>query len=178
MVPLHGVHRLQKVLFQKGHDGGDLRLGPLPVLRGEGVDRQVLHADVLAVGGDAAEGLRPCLVAGGAGKALPCGPAAVAVHDDGDMPGQTGEVRLWPRRFGLFRKEGHRGRSFVSFYGEKPSAGVSPPTGGEIKSNPFLGRLCRFKNTPRPASTPARRMQPGRSSLHQAALPLDGTTPP
>ena len=111
-VPLHLPDGLQQVLFQKPHDGRHLRRRPLPVLGGKGVDGEVVDADVLAVGGDDAEGLRPGGVAGGAGKALPCGPAAVAVHDDGDVPGQTGEVHLCLCRLGFFREEGH-GRSLL-----------------------------------------------------------------
>ena len=52
MVPLHSVHGFQQILLQKRHDSGDLCLRARPVFRGKGVDRQVLDADVLAVGGD------------------------------------------------------------------------------------------------------------------------------
>ena len=89
MVPLHAVHCLQQVLLEKRHDGGDLRLRALPVLRGEGVDREVLDADVLAVRCDAAEGLGSHLVSRGAGQAPLGGPAAVAIHDNGNVTGRS-----------------------------------------------------------------------------------------
>ncbi len=83
IIPLHGLDGLQQIPLQQLHDGVHLLLRPLPVLGGEGVDRQVLDADVPAVGGDGAEGLRPGGVAGLARQATAFGPAAVPVHDDG-----------------------------------------------------------------------------------------------
>ena len=94
VVPLHAVHCLQQVLLEKRHDGGDLRLRALPVLRGEGVDREVLDADVLAVRRDAAEGLGSHLVSRGAGQAPLGGPAAIAIHDNGNVTGQVGHIHL------------------------------------------------------------------------------------
>ena len=85
MVPLHSVHGFQQILLQKRHDSGDLCLRALPVFRGKGVDRQVLDADVLAVGGDPAEGLRPRLMPRGARQPPLGGPAAIAVHNNRNM---------------------------------------------------------------------------------------------
>ena len=97
VVLLHGADGLIQILGQQLHDGAHFLLRPLPVLGGEGVDRQVLHADVLAVGGDFAEILRPHHVSRGAGQAAALGPAAVAIQYDGNMAGK-GRPGLLPRR--------------------------------------------------------------------------------
>ena len=85
MVGLHLVDGLVQVFFKQAHDGLHLVRRALPVFRGEGVDRQILHADVLAVGRDAAEGLAAGRVTGSARKAALLCPAAIAVHNDGDV---------------------------------------------------------------------------------------------
>ena len=72
---------------EEAHEGLDLVLGALPVLDGEGVEREVADAGVAAVAEDAADGLAAGAVALGAGEAAGLRPAAVAVHDDGDVAG-------------------------------------------------------------------------------------------
>ena len=89
VVALHRVDGLAQVLLQKAHDGLDLVGRALPVLGGEGVDRQILHADILAVGRDLAEILRPDGVPRRAGKTAASGPAAVAVQNNGNMAGRS-----------------------------------------------------------------------------------------
>ena len=89
---------LDEGLRKKMHEKVYLGLRTRPVLGREGVHGQVFQTDLLAVGGDGAEVLRPRGVAGGAGQAALFGPAAVAVHDDGDVPGQMVEVHLRPGR--------------------------------------------------------------------------------
>ena len=95
VIALHSVHGFQQILLQKRHDSGDLCLRALPVFRGKGVDRQVLDADVLAVGGDPAEGLRPRLMSRGAWQPPLGGPAAIAVHNNRNMARWAGSP---PRR--------------------------------------------------------------------------------
>ena len=89
MVLLHFVDGLVQVFFKQRHDGLHLVLRALPVFRGERVDRQVLDAEIFAVGGDTAERFRACRMAHLARQTALFCPAAVAVHDDGDMPGQS-----------------------------------------------------------------------------------------
>ena len=95
-VPLHLADGLQQILFQQTHDGGDLLRRALPVLGGEGIHGEIVQTDLLAIGGDAAEGLCPGGVTGGAGQPPALGPPAVAVHDDGDVPGQVVKIYLGP----------------------------------------------------------------------------------
>ena len=102
-VPLHLSDGLQEILFQQPHDGSHLLRRTLPVFGGKGVYRQILQSDLLAVGGNGAEGLRPGGVSGGAGQAPLPGPTAVSIHDDGDVAGQAGQIRLDLLRW--FKKE-------------------------------------------------------------------------
>ena len=95
---------LIQVLLQQTHNGVHFLLGPLPVLGGKGVDRQIFDADLLAVVADLAEGLRPGGVAHGAGHAPLLGPPAVAVHDDGNVGGDAAEINL---RYLLSTKDSH-----------------------------------------------------------------------
>ena len=85
MVGLHLVDGLVQIFFKQAHDGLHLVRRALPVFRGEGVDRQILHADGLTVGRAAAEGLAAGRVTGSARKAALLCPAAIAVHNDGDV---------------------------------------------------------------------------------------------
>ena len=103
----HGVDSFPQILLQQAHDGIHLIGGPLPVLCGKGVYRQVFHSQFLAVGGDVAEHLCPRLVPHRAGQAAFFRPAAVAVHNNSDMAGKAAPVHL-PRRMGRFlRKQSH-----------------------------------------------------------------------
>ncbi len=67
----------------------------LPVLRGEGVEREVLHAHLDTALEDVHDDALTDLVALGAGQAPLLRPAAVAVHHDGDVLGHqlTGDLR-------------------------------------------------------------------------------------
>src|SRR5699024_7898104 len=91
---LHRLHGLAQVLAEQVHDRLDLLARALPVLRREGVDRQILNAYVLAVGGDSAESLRPRGVARRPGKAALFCPPAVAVQYDGNVAGEPDILRL------------------------------------------------------------------------------------
>ena len=59
--------------------------GPVPVLGAEGVDRDLLDAEVERVLEHAAQRLGACPVPRGHGQAPALRPAAVAVHDDGEV---------------------------------------------------------------------------------------------
>ncbi len=96
------------VLLEQVHQRPDLEPRALPVLHREGVEGEHLEAeagrrlDRLAHRGDA----RP--VPFDAGQVARLRPAAVAVHDDGDVARQTAEIE--PANQQLFR--GTRGRKF------------------------------------------------------------------
>jgi len=62
------------------------RLGPLPVLRAERIEGQVLHAVIGKALDHAPDVFRPGPVARDPGQAPLRRPAPVAVHDDGDVP--------------------------------------------------------------------------------------------
>src|SRR6266852_8366257 len=78
-------------LLQGGHEQllerRNLFGGPSPVLRAEGEQGQVFDAAIGARARDSTHRLDPLLVTGDAGKIALLGPAPVAIHDDGDMPG-------------------------------------------------------------------------------------------
>src|SRR5690606_39722262 len=81
---------------------GDLGLGPTPVLRGEGIERQALDPGLARRAQRPPRRLRAGAVAGRTGQPARLRPAAIAVHDDGDVPGhrrrRSGPVRLGPGR--------------------------------------------------------------------------------
>ncbi len=72
------------------------------VEKGEGIDGQVFDAQIVAVGGNAAEGLGAGLMARISLEAPLLGPAAVAIHDDGDVLG-----------YGQFFRKCHKQASFL-----------------------------------------------------------------
>ena len=94
MIPCHFLDGLVEVFAQQTHNGPHFLLGSLPIFRGKGVDGQVIQADVFAVGGDGAEGLRTGGVSGRSGHPPFLGPAAVAIHDDGNVTGQAVKIHL------------------------------------------------------------------------------------
>ena len=89
----------EDLVFQGGqheaHQCGDFIRRTVPVLRGEGVECEVLHAQPHAFRCDAAHGLHSCLVSVGARFVAFCCPPAVAVHDDGDVPGYSCHVQFF-----------------------------------------------------------------------------------
>ena len=109
---------LADVLLEEVHQGPDLEPRALPVLDREGVEGEHLELqpggglDRVAHRGDAGP------VPLDARQAAPLGPAAVAVHDDGDVPGQPGEVD--PADEQLF------GRARVRELGEIDHGGQEP----------------------------------------------------
>ena len=92
-VLLHIPQGFLQIPAQQLHNARHLVGRSLPVLRGEGVHRQVLHTQGAAVIGDAPEGLRAGGVTGGAGQTPLLCPASVAIHDDGNMAGRCQILR-------------------------------------------------------------------------------------
>ena len=84
----HTGNLLTEKLQQKGEQGCHFRLGAVPVLAGKRVERQIADAHFTAFGHDVARGFRAGAMPGLTRQAARLGPAAVAVHDDGEMDGQ------------------------------------------------------------------------------------------
>src|SRR5207302_4602227 len=83
---------LHEVLLEEHHEEVQLGLRPLPVLAGEAVEGELADAEAAAFldgGADAEDALGVALDALLAALARP---AAVAVHDDGDVARQAGGV--------------------------------------------------------------------------------------
>jgi len=74
-----------QVAREQTHQDEYLRRRPLPVVGGEGVQRQRGDAEVRSGCDDAAHGFGAGAMAGTAWQAAARGPAAVAVHDDRDV---------------------------------------------------------------------------------------------
>jgi hypothetical protein len=89
-----------QVALQQPHQRHHLELRPLPVLRREGVQRQDVDAEPRRRLDRVAHGLDAGLVAADPRQVARRGPAAVAVHDDGDVGGKPG--RIDPPRQRLF----------------------------------------------------------------------------
>ena len=68
----------------------DLGGGAFPVFGGEGVEGEVADAAVTGGLDDGADGLDAAAMALDAGEPAFLGPAAVAIHDDGDVGGRLG----------------------------------------------------------------------------------------
>ena len=81
-----------QVLLQERHERRDLEARPLPVLGREGVERQRRQLEARGRLDGRPHGRDPRAVAFHARQAPLARPAAVAVHDDGHVPGQPPEV--------------------------------------------------------------------------------------
>jgi hypothetical protein len=84
-------------LLQGGHEQlpqrRDLFGGAAPVLRAEGEQGQVFDAAIGTRLRDSTHRLDPLLVTGDTGEIPFLGPAPVAIHDDGDVPGDLARGR-------------------------------------------------------------------------------------
>ena len=74
---------------EQGHKGIDLGLRTPPVLRGEGVKGKRFDTGFARGLEERGEDRDARAVSGGPGEPASFRPAAVAVHDDGDVPGQV-----------------------------------------------------------------------------------------
>jgi hypothetical protein len=83
------VPAAQEEVLVEVHEEPDLVQGPAPVLRGEGVDGEVLHADFERAFHGVEERLLALGVALGALQPLAPGPSPVAVHDHGHVAGDA-----------------------------------------------------------------------------------------
>ncbi len=76
---------LAEIFAEELHQELDLGFGSAPVLYGEGIESEGLNFETCASFDGGAGGLRAGAVAGDAREMTLFGPAAVAVHDDGDV---------------------------------------------------------------------------------------------
>src|SRR5690606_14921157 len=77
----------QDEALHQPHEVADFLFGAFPVFRGKGVESERLKAEVARRAHDLAYRLHACAVAGDARQVALLGPAAVAIHDDGDVAG-------------------------------------------------------------------------------------------
>ena len=90
---LHGLHFFFEVLDEQAHEGGHLVAGAAPVFGAESKQGEVVHA-LVGAGLDQVAHTRSAFgMAHGARHVALLGPAAIAVHDDGDMARHVGGER-------------------------------------------------------------------------------------
>jgi len=94
-------HFLADIFAEELHEEFDFGFGAAPVFDGEGVEGERFDVQARAGLDGGARGLRAGGVAGDARKMTLLGPAAVAVHDDGDVARQAREVEFFEEA-GLF----------------------------------------------------------------------------
>ncbi len=82
------------------HEALDLVAGALPVLEGERIEREDFDADRRGFLDDGADGGGAVAVPEDSREAALLSPAAVAVHDDGDVPGDALGVDIGRRPSG------------------------------------------------------------------------------
>ena len=148
-----------QVALEQRHQRRDFHRRALPVLDRERVERQDLDAETRRPLDDVAHRIDAGAVALDARQVPLRRPAAVAVHDHGDMPRQTVEVDLTSER--LFRGAGRSGRTGIRR--APSSSGASKPRytesyGGVQGSRPILCIIKHrreFKSSD--SSTPTRK---------------------
>ena len=79
--------------LQKTHEGRDLPGRPVPVFRGEGEKGEDLDPQLDGSFQGLPDGLHPLPMPGMAGKSPLPGPAAVTIHDDGNVFGDAPPAR-------------------------------------------------------------------------------------
>ena len=95
IVSLQERHFLANVFAEELHEEFDFGFGAAPVFDGEGVEGEGFDAQAGAGFDGCAGGIRAGAVTGDAREMALLGPAAVAVHDDGDVAGEAGEIELF-----------------------------------------------------------------------------------
>jgi len=116
VVALDEGHFLAQIFAEKLHEEFDFSFGAAPVFHREGVERKGFDMETGTGFDGGPGGLRACAVAGDAGEVAFLGPAAVAVHDDGDMAREPREIETFEEA-GLFcgdgSKRGGKGEGLV-----------------------------------------------------------------
>ena len=101
VVALEQRHLLANVFAEELHEEFDFGFGAAPVFDGEGVEGEGFDVQARAGFDGHAGGLRAGAMTGDAGKMAFLSPAAVAVHDDGNVTGEAGEIEFF-EEMGLF----------------------------------------------------------------------------
>src|SRR5207244_1210664 len=115
-VLLHDLGPLvAEVLAEQRHQEVELRLWPLQFFDAEAVERELADAEPAALLDGRANALDAAAVALDARQAALPGPAAVAVHDNGDVPRQP------------LRGEAGRGEALQGVRGEARGCGQEEP---------------------------------------------------
>ena len=94
IVFLEERHFLANVFAEELHEKFDFGFGAAPVFNGEGVEREGFDVQPGAGFDGGAGGIRAGTVTGDAREMTLLGPAAVAVHDDGDVAREAGEIKF------------------------------------------------------------------------------------
>ncbi len=95
IVFLEERHLLAKIFAEELHEEFDFGLRTAPIFDGEGVESERLNVEACTGFDGGAGRLRARAMTGDAWKMTLLGPAAVAVHDDGDMAGKAGKIELF-----------------------------------------------------------------------------------
>ena len=160
--------------------------GARPVLGGEGVRRDRLHADLDRPLDHVEERVLALLVAGRARQPALLGPATVAVHDDRDVaraPGRPARPEEWPRRGAgrvgahLARLAGPAHRSALADVGQGSQAALEVP--GDVRRDQAarLAPVCAARRRrPPPSRRPAAHR--AAASVSRAGLAEPGTRQP
>ena len=108
IVFLEERHLLAKVFAEELHEEFDFGFGAAPVFDREGVESERFDVQTGAGFDGDAGGTGAIAVTGNPGKMALLSPAAVAVHDDGDMARETGNIEFLEEA-GLFGSDGAEG---------------------------------------------------------------------
>lgn len=81
-----------EVLFEEGHEQGEFAWGAFPVFAGEAVEGELPESEPGGFFDHAADRLDTAAVTFDAWETSALGPASVAIHDDGDVLGESSAV--------------------------------------------------------------------------------------
>ena len=134
IVALEERHFFADVFAKELHEEFNFGFGAAPVFDGEGVESERFDIETRASFDGDAGGLRAVTVTGDAREMALLGPAAVAIHDNGDVTGETGNIEFIEET-GLFRGDeaesfqlgagvGHDGFRVIPLYGAKLTYGL------------------------------------------------------
>ena len=101
VVALEERQFLAQIFAQKLHQEFDFGFGAAPIFNGEGIEGEGLDLEARAGFDGSAGRLRARAVTGDARKMTLLGPAAIPVHDDGDVAGEASQIELF-KEYRLF----------------------------------------------------------------------------
>src|SRR5439155_9914440 len=90
-LPVERIQLTANVETQQAHQIADLVFGPSPILRRKGIKGQALHPGLACGAQRPARSFGAFAMAGNPRQSPALRPAAVAVHDDGDVAGNRSE---------------------------------------------------------------------------------------